>query len=43
MQNPVAQQPEDYVKSAMKVIAANVQAIADEIDYSEVKHLSQIS
>ncbi|MGZ7127405.1 MAG: 6-phospho-3-hexuloisomerase [Halobacteriota archaeon] len=39
MQNPVAQQPEDYVKSAMKVIAANVQAIADEIDYSEVKTL----
>jgi 6-phospho 3-hexuloisomerase len=39
MQNPIAQQPEDYVKSAMKVIAANVQAIADEIDYSEVKTL----
>ena len=39
MQNPLAQQPEDYVKSAMKVIAANVQAIADEIDYSEVKTL----
>ena len=39
MQNLIAQQPEDYVKSAMKVIAANVQAIADEIDYSEVKTL----
>jgi 6-phospho 3-hexuloisomerase len=39
MQNPLAQQPEDYVKSAMKLIAANVQAIADEIDYSEVKTL----
>jgi len=39
MQNPLAQQPEDYVKSAMKLIAANVQAIADEIDYSEVKAL----
>ncbi len=39
MQNPLAQQPEDYVKSAMKVIAANVQAIADEIDYSDVKTL----
>ncbi|MGD0716739.1 MAG: 6-phospho-3-hexuloisomerase [Halobacteriota archaeon] len=39
MQSPIAQQPEDYVKSAMKVIAANVQAIADEIDYSEVKTL----
>lgn len=39
MQNPPAQKPEDYVKSAMKVIAANVQAIADEIDYSEVKTL----
>ena len=39
MQTLIAQQPEDYVKSAMKVIAANVQAIADEIDYSEVKTL----
>lgn len=39
MENPLAQQPEDYVKSAMKLIAANVQAIADEIDYSEVKAL----
>ncbi|MGZ7133455.1 MAG: SIS domain-containing protein, partial [Halobacteriota archaeon] len=39
MQNPIAQQPEDYVKSAMKIIAANVQAIADEIDYYEVKTL----
>jgi len=39
MQNLIGQQPEDYVKSAMKVIAANVQAIADEIDYSEVKTL----
>ena len=39
MQNLIAQQPEDYVKSAMKVIAANVQDIADEIDYSEVKTL----
>ena len=39
MQNLIAHQPEDYVKSAMKVIAANVQAIADEIDYSEVKTL----
>jgi 6-phospho 3-hexuloisomerase len=39
MQIPPAQKPEDYVKSAMKVIAANVQAIADEIDYSEVKTL----
>ncbi|HYC19094.1 MAG TPA: 6-phospho-3-hexuloisomerase [Candidatus Bathyarchaeia archaeon] len=37
MQNAPTQKPEDYVKSAMKVIAANVQAIADEIDYSEVK------
>jgi len=39
MQKPSAQKPEEYVKSAMKVIAANVQAIADEIDYSEVKAL----
>jgi 6-phospho 3-hexuloisomerase len=39
MQTPPTQKPEDYVKSAMKVIAANVQAIADEIDYSEVKTL----
>jgi 6-phospho 3-hexuloisomerase len=39
MQNLIAHQPEDYVKSEMKVIAANVQAIADEIDYSEVKTL----
>jgi len=39
MQNPSGQKPEDYVKSAMKVIAANVQAIADEIDYAEVKTL----
>jgi 6-phospho-3-hexuloisomerase len=33
------QKPEEYVKSAMKVIAANVQTIADEIDYAEVNSL----
>jgi len=31
--------PEEYVKSAMKVITANVQTIADDIDYTEVNAL----
>jgi 6-phospho 3-hexuloisomerase len=39
MKNPPPQKPEEYVKSAMKVIAANVQTIADEIDYAEVNSL----
>jgi 6-phospho 3-hexuloisomerase len=33
------QKPEEYARSAMKAIAANVQTIADEIDYSEVHSL----
>jgi 6-phospho 3-hexuloisomerase len=33
------QKPEEYAKSAMKAIAANVQTIADEIDYVEVNSL----
>jgi 6-phospho 3-hexuloisomerase len=33
------QKPEEYVKSAMKVIASNVQTIADELDYTEVSAL----
>jgi len=33
------QKPEELVKSAMKVIVANVQTIADEIDYAEVNSL----
>jgi 6-phospho 3-hexuloisomerase len=39
MESPPPQKPEEYVKSAMKVIAANVQTIADEIDYAEVNSL----
>jgi 6-phospho 3-hexuloisomerase len=39
MKSPPPQKPEEYVKSAMKVIAANVQTIADEIDYAEVNSL----
>lgn len=39
MKSPPSQKPEEYVKSAMKVIAANVQTIADEIDYAEVNSL----
>jgi 6-phospho 3-hexuloisomerase len=39
MNSPPLQKPEEYVKSAMKVIAANVQTIADEIDYAEVNSL----
>ena len=39
MESPSPQKPEEYVKSAMKVIAANVQTIADEIDYAEVNSL----
>jgi len=37
MQDLPTQKPEEYVKSAMKIIAENVQTIADEIDYGEVK------
>ena len=33
------QKPEEYARSAMKAIAANVQMIADEIDYVEVNSL----
>jgi 6-phospho 3-hexuloisomerase len=33
------QKPEEYARSAMKAIAANVQTIADEIDYVEVNSL----
>lgn len=33
------QKPEEYAKSAMKAIAANVQTIADDIDYAEVNSL----
>ncbi|MDD1726177.1 MAG: 6-phospho-3-hexuloisomerase [Euryarchaeota archaeon] len=33
------QKPEEYARSAMKAIAANVQTIADEIDYIEVNSL----
>ena len=39
MKSPPPQKPEERVKSAMKVIAANVQTIADEIDYAEVNSL----
>jgi 6-phospho 3-hexuloisomerase len=39
MENPPPQRPEEHVKSAMKVIAANVQTIADELDYAEVNSL----
>ncbi|HYA33645.1 MAG TPA: 6-phospho-3-hexuloisomerase [Candidatus Bathyarchaeia archaeon] len=39
MQDLPTQKPEEYVKSAMKIIAENVQTIADEIDYGEVKTL----
>ena len=39
MQDLPIQKPEEYVKSAMKIIAENVQTIADEIDYDEVKTL----
>jgi len=39
MQDLPTQKPEEYVKSAMKIIAENVQTIADEIDYDEVKTL----
>jgi 6-phospho 3-hexuloisomerase len=39
MESPPPQKPEELVKSAMKVIAANVQTIADEIDYAEVNSL----
>ncbi|MGA7076197.1 MAG: 6-phospho-3-hexuloisomerase [Halobacteriota archaeon] len=39
MESPPPQKPEEHVKSAMKVIAANVQTIADEMDYAEVNSL----
>jgi 6-phospho 3-hexuloisomerase len=39
MKRARSHKPEEYARSAMKAIAANVQTIADEIDYMEVNSL----
>ena len=39
MENVPPQKPDEYIKSAMKIIATHVQTAADEMDYSEVNSL----
>jgi len=39
MEDVLSQKPDEYIKSAMKIIATHVQTVADEMDYSEVNSL----
>lgn len=39
MEDAPSQKPDEYIKSAMKIIATHVQTVADEMDYSEVNSL----
>jgi len=39
MEDAPSQKSDEYIKSAMKIIATHVQTVADEMDYSEVNSL----